>query len=102
MPARAAAAAVVARKIATLPPHERVLLSGVPDSISTARPRAETVQELEEVFYENVWHLLTLRVHKFTCFLMFSFVGLMHLEPSIRRLWQFSADHLKQIFCSIP
>ncbi|XP_073395811.1 uncharacterized protein [Physcomitrium patens] len=62
VPARAAAAAVVARKIATLPPHERVLLSGVPDSISTARPRAETVQELEEVFYENkfdpVRHLL--------------------------------------------
>lgn len=57
MPARAAAAAAVARKIATLPPHERVSLSEGSGSIYAVRPRGETPEELEEVFYEEVCSL---------------------------------------------
>ncbi|KAL2652577.1 hypothetical protein R1flu_020705 [Riccia fluitans] len=56
VPARAAAAAAVARKIATLPPHERLSLSSTSDG-STAiygrRPRGEPAEELEESFYEE-------------------------------------------------
>lgn len=54
VPARAAAAAAVARKIATLPPHERVSLSEGSGSVYAARPRGEAAEELEEVFYEDV------------------------------------------------
>lgn len=54
MPARAAAAAVVARKIATLPPHERVSLSEGSGSTYAARPRGEAPEELEEGFFEDV------------------------------------------------
>ncbi|KAG0616902.1 hypothetical protein M758_5G150000 [Ceratodon purpureus] len=62
VPARAAAAAAVARKIATLPPHERVSLSEGSGSVYASRPRGEAAEELEEVFYEDkfdpVKHLL--------------------------------------------
>ncbi|XP_024374840.1 uncharacterized protein [Physcomitrium patens] len=62
VPARAAAAALVARKLATLPPHERVSLSGGAGSIYAARLRGEPPEKLEEVFYEDkfdpVRHLL--------------------------------------------
>lgn len=60
VPARAAAAALVARKLATLPPHERVSLSGGAGSIYAARLRGEPPEKLEEVFYEDVCYLQTL------------------------------------------
>lgn len=56
MPARAAAAAAVARKIATLPSHDRVSLSEGVGSMYAARPRGEPPEKLEEVFYEDVWY----------------------------------------------
>lgn len=50
------------QEIATLPPHERVLLSVTEGStpIYAARPRGEAPEELEEVFYEDVRLLHTL------------------------------------------
>ena len=54
VPARAAAAAAVARKIATLPPHERASLSEGAGSLYAPRPRGELPEKLEEVFYEDV------------------------------------------------
>lgn len=53
VPARAAAAAAVARKIATLAPQDRLLLPDGSGSIFAARPRGETAEELEEAFYED-------------------------------------------------
>ncbi|KAL3684404.1 hypothetical protein R1sor_002426 [Riccia sorocarpa] len=56
VPARAAAAAAVARKIATLPPHERLSLPSTSDggtSVYGRRPRGEPAEELEEGFYED-------------------------------------------------
>jgi hypothetical protein len=58
VPARAAAAAAVARKIAALPPHERLSLTERPGSVYTTRPRGEPAEELEQVFYEDVCFLL--------------------------------------------
>jgi hypothetical protein len=54
VPARAAAAAAVARKIATLPPHERVSRPEGSGSVYAARHRGEAAEELEEAFYEDV------------------------------------------------
>jgi len=70
VPARAAAAAAVARKIATLPSHERVSLSDGVGSIYATRPRGEPPEKLEEVFYEDVWYFRISCVCEFQCFLM--------------------------------
>ncbi|MCL7043169.1 hypothetical protein MKW94_003184, partial [Papaver nudicaule] len=56
VPARAAAAAAVARAIASLPPHQRHSLPSGSDelvSIYGSRPRGELVEEIEEEFYEE-------------------------------------------------
>ncbi|BFI25231.1 syndetin [Marchantia polymorpha subsp. ruderalis] len=57
VPARAAAAAAVARKIAALPPHERLSLPSTSDGTTSVyggrRPRGEPADELEENFYEE-------------------------------------------------
>ncbi|KAH9700280.1 syndetin [Citrus sinensis] len=57
VPARAAAAAVVARALAGLPPHQRYSLSSSSEELSSiygSRPQVEVVEDLEEDFYEEV------------------------------------------------
>ncbi|KAL6204913.1 hypothetical protein ACLB2K_022180 [Fragaria x ananassa] len=57
VPARAAAAAVVARAIAGLPPHQRYGLSSSSEELSSIyasrQQHGEEVEEIEEVFYEE-------------------------------------------------
>ncbi|KAH9660444.1 syndetin [Citrus sinensis] len=57
VPARAAAAAVVARALAGLPPHQRYSLSSSSEELSSiygSRPQVQVVEDLEEDFYEEV------------------------------------------------
>ncbi|CAK7332111.1 unnamed protein product [Dovyalis caffra] len=57
VPARAAAAAAVARVLAGMPPHQRFNLPSSSEelrSIYGSRPQGHTVEELEEDFYEEV------------------------------------------------
>lgn len=57
VPARAAAAAAVARALAGLPPHERFSLSSSSTELSSiygSRLPGPPVAELEEEFYEEV------------------------------------------------
>lgn len=63
VPARAAAAAAVARALAGLPPHQRFNLSSSSEELSAiygSRPHDQVVEELEEVFYEEVHIFITL------------------------------------------
>ncbi|XVE79350.1 hypothetical protein DITRI_Ditri14bG0051100 [Diplodiscus trichospermus] len=56
VPARAAAAAAVARALAGLPPHQRYSLPSSSEelrSIYGCRPQSQAVEELEEDFYEE-------------------------------------------------
>ncbi|KAL8130099.1 hypothetical protein V2J09_019254 [Rumex salicifolius] len=57
VPARAAAAAAVARAIATLPPHDRLSLPSNSDpltsSIYGSRPRGQSVQHPDEFFFKE-------------------------------------------------
>lgn len=56
VPARAAAAAAVARALAGLPPHQRYSLSSSSEELSSiygSRP-GQVVEELENEFYEEV------------------------------------------------
>ncbi|XP_020093844.1 syndetin isoform X1 [Ananas comosus] len=58
VPARAAAAAAVARALAGLPPHQRISLPSSSDelvSIYGSYPQDQTIEELEEDFYEEVF-----------------------------------------------
>ena len=57
VPARAAAAAAVARALAGLPPHQRFSLPSSSEelrSIYGSIPQGQLVEELEEEFYEEV------------------------------------------------
>uniref|UniRef100_A0A804Q5I7 Uncharacterized protein n=1 Tax=Zea mays TaxID=4577 RepID=A0A804Q5I7_MAIZE len=57
VPERAAAAAAAARAIAGLPPHERINLPSNSEdlvSIYGSNPQGQVMEELEEVFYEEV------------------------------------------------
>ncbi|KAL5580161.1 hypothetical protein UlMin_012603 [Ulmus minor] len=56
VPARAAAAAAVARALAGLPPHQRFSLSSSSEELSSiygSRPHGQVVEEVEEDFYEE-------------------------------------------------
>ncbi|KAH7838359.1 hypothetical protein Vadar_025411 [Vaccinium darrowii] len=56
VPARAVAAAAVARAIAGLPPHQRHSFSSSSEELSSiygSRPHGEVVEEIEEEFYEE-------------------------------------------------
>ncbi|KAL5169819.1 Syndetin [Glycine soja] len=56
VPARAAAAAAVARALAGLPPHQRYSLSSSSEELSSiygSRPQGQVVEELEDEFYEE-------------------------------------------------
>lgn len=56
VPARAAAAAAVARALAGLPPHQRYSLSSSSEELSSiygSRPDGQVVEELEDEFYEE-------------------------------------------------
>lgn len=56
VPARAAAAAAIARALAGIPPHQRHSLSSSSEELSSiygSRPRGQVVEELEEEFYEE-------------------------------------------------
>ncbi|GER39709.1 coiled-coil domain-containing protein 132 [Striga asiatica] len=56
VPARAAAAAAVARVLAGLPPHQRHNLSSSSEELSSiygSKPQGQTVDELEREFYEE-------------------------------------------------
>ncbi|MCI06386.1 coiled-coil domain-containing protein 132-like, partial [Trifolium medium] len=57
VPARAAAAAAVARALAGLPPHQRYSFSSSSEELSSiygSRPHGPIVDELEDEFYEEV------------------------------------------------
>lgn len=57
VPARAAAAAAVARALAGMPPHERLALPSNSEelvSIYGSRPQGQVIDDLEEEFYEKV------------------------------------------------
>ncbi|RZB74924.1 Syndetin isoform B [Glycine soja] len=57
VPARAAAAAAVARALAGLPPHQRYSLSSSSEELSSiygSIPQGQVVEELEDEFYEEV------------------------------------------------
>ena len=57
VPARAVAAAAVARALAGLPPHQRFSLPSSSEELSSiygSRSHGHEVEELEEVFYEEV------------------------------------------------
>lgn len=72
VPARAAAAAVVARALAGLPPHQRYSLSSSSEELSSiygSRPQVEVVEDLEEDFYEEV-RLINVFWFIFFCFLV--------------------------------
>ncbi|GAB2285470.1 hypothetical protein Dimus_019919 [Dionaea muscipula] len=65
VPSRAAAAAAVARALASLPPHQRLNLPSSSEELSSiygSKPHGEAVEELEEGFYEEefdpVMHVL--------------------------------------------
>ncbi|URD95804.1 hypothetical protein MUK42_27278 [Musa troglodytarum] len=61
VPARAAAAAAVARALAGTPPHEKIsFLSSSEEVVSIygSRSQGQTIDELEEDFYEERSHLL--------------------------------------------
>lgn len=63
VPARAVAAAVVARALAGVPPHQRFSLpSNSEDLVSVygIKPHGQTVEELEEDFYREVFISTTL------------------------------------------
>lgn len=56
VPARAAAAAAVARALAGIPPHQRLTLPSSSEELSSiygSRPHNEVLEELEEDFYEE-------------------------------------------------
>ncbi|XP_057836167.2 uncharacterized protein LOC131046440 isoform X1 [Cryptomeria japonica] len=56
VPARAAAAAAVARALAGVPPHQRLALSSNSSGLASlygSGPRGQTVERLEEQFYEE-------------------------------------------------
>ncbi|CAJ1979207.1 unnamed protein product [Sphenostylis stenocarpa] len=56
VPARAAAAAAVARALAGLPPHQRYSFSSSSEELSSiygSRPQGQLVEELEDEFYEE-------------------------------------------------
>ncbi|RDX80237.1 Syndetin, partial [Mucuna pruriens] len=56
VPARAAAAAAVARALAGLPPHQRYSLSSSSEELSSiygSRPQIQVVEQLEDEFYEE-------------------------------------------------
>ena len=60
VPARAAAAAAVARALAALPPDQRLNLASSSAELCSmygSKPHGPTVEELEEQFYEEVWTL---------------------------------------------
>lgn len=60
VPARAAAAATIARALAGLPPHQRHSFASSSEELSSiygSRPRGQVVEELEEEFYEEVFLL---------------------------------------------
>lgn len=57
VPARAAAAAAVARALAGLPPHQRYSLSSSSEELSSiygSRNHGQEIEELEDEFYEEV------------------------------------------------
>ncbi|CAL5378205.1 unnamed protein product [Camellia sinensis] len=57
VPARAVAAAAVARALAGLPPHQRYSLPSSSEELSSiygSKPHGQVVEELEEEFYEEV------------------------------------------------
>lgn len=63
VPARAVAAAVVARALAGVPPHQRFSLpSNSEDLVSVygIKPHGQTIEELEEDFYREVFISTTL------------------------------------------
>ena len=63
VPERAAAAATIARALASIPPHQRhniVSSSKELTSIYGSEPAGQALKELEEEFYEEVWHLCDL------------------------------------------
>ncbi|GMP45342.1 hypothetical protein CsSME_00013896 [Camellia sinensis var. sinensis] len=58
VPARAVAAAVVARALAGLPPHQRYSLPSSSEELSSiygSKPHGQVMEELEEEFYEEVF-----------------------------------------------
>ncbi|THG13830.1 hypothetical protein TEA_014308 [Camellia sinensis var. sinensis] len=58
VPARAVAAAAVARALAGLPPHQRYSLPSSSEELSSiygSKPHGQVVEELEEEFYEEVF-----------------------------------------------
>lgn len=65
VPARAAAAAAVARALAGLPPHQRIALPSSSEnlvSIYGSNPQGQKVEELEDDFYQEVPPVLSLSV----------------------------------------
>ena len=57
VPARAAAAAAVARVLAGLSPHQRYSLPSSSEELSSiygSRPHGQVVEEVEDEFYEEV------------------------------------------------
>ncbi|KAL5169818.1 hypothetical protein HKD37_11G031642 [Glycine soja] len=71
VPARAAAAAAVARALAGLPPHQRYSLSSSSEELSSiygSRPQGQVVEELEDEFYEEVLFAVSLQFQFHTDF----------------------------------
>ena len=57
VPARAAAAAAVARVLAGMPPHQRLALPSNSEelvSVYGSGPQGQAIEEIEEEFYEEV------------------------------------------------
>lgn len=57
VPERAAAAATIARALASIPPHQRHNISSSSEELSSiygSEPSKQVLEELEEEFYEEV------------------------------------------------
>lgn len=74
VPARAAAAAAVARALAGLPPHQRYSFSSSSEELSSiygSRCQGQVVEELEDEFYEEVLLAISFQFQFHTIFFFF-------------------------------
>ncbi|KAJ8642936.1 hypothetical protein MRB53_004684 [Persea americana] len=107
VPARAVAAAAVARALAGLPPHQRFSLPSNSEdlvSIYGFKPHGQTIEELEEVFYEEdfdpIRHVLEhipSEGDDLTYFEKKSAVRLSHLDGIAERLSQHIMEHHEEM-----
>ncbi|CAL0329046.1 unnamed protein product [Lupinus luteus] len=107
VPARAAAAAAVARALAGLPPHQRYSITSSSEELSSiygSRPHGEVVEELEDGFYEeefdpikHVLDLLPADQNELTYFEKQATLRLTQLDRVAERLSRHVMEHHEDV-----